>query len=123
MSEDVMEIYQTNLKATSIADAKRFLVGIFPGRRVSFPQPSRVQCTFIPGRGMILTAARAAMLSTASAIALLSVLATSAVKVEMDVAEDAAAMMNMKKAEQPVLYQAVGRKSLKCWQCAVTMGE
>ena len=72
---------------------------------------------------MILTAARAAVLSTAAAIALLSAMATSAVKVEMDVAEDAAALMNMKKAEQPVLYQAVGRKSLKCWQCAVTMGE
>ena len=41
-----------------------------------------------------------------------------------DVLEDAAAaMMALKKAEQPVLYQALGQKSLKCWQCAVTMGE
>ena len=47
-----------------------------------------------------------------------------AVNVESDVAEDAAAMMNMKKAEQQAMsYQAIGRKSLKCWQCAVTMGE
>ena len=67
---------------------------------------------------MILTT-RAALLSIAAT--LLS--AVTGVNVERDVAEDAAAMMNMRKAEQPVQYQAVGRKSLKCWQCAVTMGE
>ena len=69
---------------------------------------------------MILTA-RAALLSMAATLLLSAV---TAVNVESDdVAEDAAALMNMKKAEQPVLYQAIGRKSLKCWQCAVTMGE
>ena len=64
--------------------------------------------------------ARAALLSMAATLLLSAV---TAVNVESDVAEDAAALMNMKKAEQPVLYQAIGRKSLKCWQCAVTMGE
>ena len=70
---------------------------------------------------MTTTMTRVTLLLLAALLS--AVAAVTAVKVEFDASEDAAAMMNMKKAEQPVLYQAVGRKSLKCWQCAVTMGE